>query len=533
MSRDDGSMPIDNSSIDALPDLETASRAELQRTLEQLARANRRLTLLNKIATRLMNDPHAAFSDLFEAIAIEIEADRYFYQRIDCHPPHDLHLVASSPHASEDEAGFSERLLSIASRYPLENSALVFGTEQLRESFDAEAIEQSGIQCFMRAPLIAPDGPLGAISFSSSARATFSEADQQLVRTFADQVAAVLVRQRLEAQLRESEQLYRGAVITGRLASWETNMVTRERIWTKEGMEMFGLDLPNGRGVVGGDSDEYRMTLHPDDRHKVAEFHRTADQIDSYPAEYRIIRSDGRLMWMSGRGRVIERGPDGRARRVANMVVDVTEQKKSEERTKLLIDELNHRVKNTLATVQAIVAQGLKFKPSIERARDTIESRLQSLSRSHDLLTRENWEGADLHDVIAQALRPFAYGSDDPPFALAGPPIRLRPKLALSLGMAFHELATNAAKYGALTIDSGRVNVAWSWEAKDVRPSVALEWTESGGPPVKPRSHRGFGSRLIENGLAHEVGGSAMLVYKTEGVRCTLRFPVESEERAA
>ena len=301
---------------------------------------------------------------------------------------------------------------------------------------------------------------------------------------------------------------------------------------TRRAFDLSGLDLPNGRGVVGGENDEYRRALHPEDRHKVAEFHRTADQIDSYPAEYRIIRSDGRLMWMSGRGRVIERGPDGKAIRVANMVVDVTEQKKSEQRTKLLIDELNHRVKNTLATVQAIVAQGLKFGPTVDRARDTIESRLQSLSRSHDLLTRENWEGADLHDVIAQALSPFAYGSDNPPFRLAGPHIRLRPKLALSLGMAFHELATNASKYGALTVDTGRVDVAWSWVDQEDHPSVQLEWTESGGPPVKPRSHRGFGSRLIENGLAHEVGGSAFLNYGEQGVRCTLRFPVESEEQA-
>ncbi len=532
MSREEGFVPIDNGSMEVLPDLETASRAELKQTLEQLARANRRLTLLNRIATRLMNDPHASFSDLFEAIAVEIGASLFFYQRIDSHQPEQLNLVAASHHASEEEAAISHRLLATSSQYPLANDILLLDTMQLRAGLDAETLERTGISSFMRAPLMAPDGPLGAVSFGSSVRWTFSDADQELVRTFADQFAAALVRQRLEAQLRESEQLYRGAVITGRLASWETNMVTRERIWTKEGVEMFGLDLPNGRGVVGGENDEYRRALHPEDRHKVAEFHRTADQINSYPAEYRIIRSDGRLMWMSGRGRVIERGPDGKAIRVANMVVDVTEQKKSEQRTKLLIDELNHRVKNTLATVQAIVAQGLKFGPTVDRARDTIESRLQSLSRSHDLLTRENWEGADLHDVIAQALSPFAYGSDNPPFRLAGPHIRLRPKLALSLGMAFHELATNASKYGALTVDTGRVDVAWSWVDQEDHPSVQLEWTESGGPPVKPRSHRGFGSRLIENGLAHEVGGSAFLNYGEQGVRCTLRFPVESEEQA-
>jgi PAS domain S-box-containing protein len=532
MAREDGFIGVDNGSVGSLPDLETASRAELQRTLEQLARANRRLTLLNRIATRLMNDPQASFSDLFEEISVEIDANVFFYQQVDNHRPHILNLVAASHHESEEEAAVSSALLATASRYPLVNNVLVLELMHLSARQDAESFRRMGIQTFMRAPLIAPDRLLGVVSFGSSAQSSFTEADQELVRTFADQLAAALVRQQLEAQLRESEQLYRGAVITGRLASWETNMVTRERIWTKEGLEMFGLDLPNGRGVVGGEHDEFRTTLHPEDRYKVAEFHRTADEIDSYPAEYRIVRSDGRLMWMSGRGRVIERGPDGRARRVANIVVDVTERKKSEQQTKLLIDELNHRVKNTLATVQAIVAQGLKFGQPVDRARETIEARLQSLSRSHDLLTRDNWEGADLHEIVAQAFRPFAHGNDDPPFRMNGPHIRLRPKLALSLGMAFHELATNASKYGALSTESGRINVAWSLAVHEDHVCVELEWTEIGGPLVEPRLHRGFGSRLIENGLAHEVGGSASILYRTEGVYCTMRFPVEPEEHS-
>lgn len=511
---------------EALPNLENASRAELQLTLEQLARANRRLALLNRVATRLMSAPEASFSDLFEEMAIEVGARFYFYQRTDSNRPGVLLLAAASDQASEEDAKRSNDILKAIAQLIQANQGLVLEAVQIGREESLAPLRHMGIQSFMRLPLLAQDRLLGVVSFGSTSRALFQEDDRELIRTFADQLAAALERQRLVLQLRESEQVYRGAVITGRLASWETNMVTRERIWTKEGLEMFGLDLPNGRGVVGGDDDEFKRTLHPEDRYKVADFHRMADEIDAYPAEYRILRSDGRLMWMSGRGRVIERGPDGKARRVANIVVDVTERKKSEERTKLLIDELNHRVKNTLATVQAIIAQTLKNKSPGRDTRETVEARLQSLARSHDLLTRENWEGAFLHEVVRQALHPFVRAGDDGKVRLDGRPLRLRPKVALSLGMTLHELATNASKYGALSVESGRVAIRWSTTAVEGEPAIALSWQEAGGPSVRPPVRKGFGSRLIEQGLAHELGGDARLQFLPEGVHCTINFPV-------
>lgn len=517
---------------DTLPNLENASRAELQLTLEELARANRRLALLNRVATRLMSAPQASFSDLFEEVAAEVGARFFFYQRIDSNRPEVLLLAAASDQASEEDAKRSNDILTAVSQLTQVDQALVLESTRIGRDESLAPLREMGIQSFMRVPLLAQDRLLGVVSFGSG-RAVFHEADRELIRTFADQLAAAHERQRLVLQLRESEQLYRGAVITGRLASWETNMVTRERIWTKEGLEMFGLDLPNGRGVVGGDNDEYRRTLHPDDRHKVAEFHRTADEIDAYPAEYRIVRSDGRLMWMSGRGRVIERGPDGKARRVANIVVDVTERKKSEERTKLLIDELNHRVKNTLATVQAIIAQTLKDRSPGSDTRETLEARLQSLARSHDLLTRENWEGASLHEVVRQALHPFVRAGDGAQVSMEGRPLRLRPKVALSLGMTLHELATNASKYGALSVETGRIAIRWSGTSVEGKPSLELSWQEEGGPVVQPPARKGFGSRLIEQGLAHELGGHARLQFLPEGVHCTINFPVSLVEEHA
>jgi two-component sensor histidine kinase/PAS domain-containing protein len=473
-----------------------------------------------------MSQNQSSFSELFEAIAEEIGARYFFYQRTDSIRPEILTLAAASQQRSEEEAIVANAFLTAASLADSTNKSLVLGGSELAQNDAFARLKPFGLQCFMRVPLLAQDRLLGVVSFVSISSPEFLQADQEFVRTFADQLAAAVERERLVQQLKESEQIYRGAVITGRLASWETNMVTRERIWTKEGMEMFGLDLPNGRGIVGGDKDEYRLALHPDDRHKVAEFHKTADRIDSYPAEYRIVRPDGRLLWMSGRGRVIERDAEGKARRVANIVVDVTERKQSEERTKLLIDELNHRVKNTLATVQAIVAQSLRDERDTKDARETIEARLQSLSSSHNLLTRGNWEGSDLHEVVGEAMRPFLRPSTERQISVEGPQVRLRPKVALSLGMAFHELATNASKYGALSVASGQVAIWWTPALAGTVPHLELFWREQGGPTVKPRSRRGFGSRLIEQGLAHELGGSALLEYLPSGINCRISFPL-------
>jgi len=518
----------------ALPDLDRASRAELHFTLDQLARANRRLALLYRVATALMSGTQTSFSELLEAIAEEIGARYFFYQRADSIRPEILALAAASQQQSEEEAIVSDAFLTAAEISSPPNQPIVLGGSELAQNEAFASLQAIGLQSFMRVPLLAQDRLLGVISFVSTSSPTFLDADQEFVKTFADQLAAAVERERLVKQLQESEQIYRGAVITGRLASWETNMVTRERTWTKEGMEMFGLDLPNGRGVVGGDHDEFRLTLHPEDRYKVADFHATADRIDTYPAEYRIVRSDGRQMWMSGRGRVIERGVDGKARRVAHIVVDVTDRKKSEERTKLLIDELNHRVKNTLATVQAIVAQSLRDERDTRHARETVEARLQSLSNSHNLLTRENWEGAALDEVVSEAIRPFRRSNQEGQFIVAGPEVRLRPKVALSLGMALHELATNASKYGALSVASGQVALQWTRAAVGGAPYLDLLWREQGGPTVKPRAKRGFGSRLIEQGLAHELGGSARLEFLPSGINCSIRFPLlPSEEEAS
>ncbi len=195
---------------------------------------------------------------------------------------------------------------------------------------------------------------------------------------------------------------------------------------------------------------------------------------------------------------------------------------------RLLVDELNHRVKNTLATVQSFAFQSFRgLDGAAARQREAFEGRLLALSAAHNILTREQWAGAGLHAVIEEVLRPFQAGGTR--FAPSGPDLRLPPRVALALGMVLHELCTNAAKHGALSVIEGRVALTWEVGASENGAHrLHLVWRESGGPPVTPPMRRGFGSRLIERGLAAELGGHARIDFPPEGVVCEIFSAVEA-----
>ncbi|HEY2752245.1 sensor histidine kinase [Phenylobacterium sp.] len=205
---------------------------------------------------------------------------------------------------------------------------------------------------------------------------------------------------------------------------------------------------------------------------------------------------------------------------------DVTEHERTRSRQRLLIEELNHRVKNTLATVQSIVAQTFRARALPARAREDVEERLMALARAHDLLTQENWEGADIADVVAQAVTPFA-SSGAGGFDISGPSLRLTPHRALAIAMALQELTTNAVKYGALSHPEGRVCIRWSLHPSADEPDetvrvLRLNWIETGGPPVVPPTRRGFGLRLLQQGLSHELDGRATVTFGPAGLECEI-----------
>jgi PAS domain S-box-containing protein len=240
-------------------------------------------------------------------------------------------------------------------------------------------------------------------------------------------------------------------------------------------------------------------------------------------------RKDGSMLWAAV---LISPTLDKTGDVVQHFVsfVDLSKHKQEEDRLRFLLGELNHRTQNTLATVQAIAVQTLRGRANKEVV-DAFEGRILALSKAHSLLGRKHWETVSLRDVIDQILQPF--GLNDcrvARFSVEGDSVRLQPKAALTLAMLFHELATNAAKHGALSNGAaGKIDIAWHAELTPQGDRMRLRWHESGGPPVTPPGRKGFGSRLIEGGLAQDLGGEVRLDYEPLGVVCQVIMPVRRE----
>ncbi len=272
----------------------------------------------------------------------------------------------------------------------------------------------------------------------------------------------------------------------------------------------------------------WERIIHPDDLDSFRGIFEGAFAVRGpFRTETRVIDRTGAVRWLRCEG--VPRLDDaGRFLGYTGCNVDITDAKLAEEHLLLLIHELNHRVKNTLATVQSIAAQSLRGLdgPEAEAARAAFEARLLALARVHDVLTKESWDGAELSAVVADAIRPLdAAGNAPSRFRVEGPPLRLSPRLALSIAMALHELGTNAVKYGALSNEGGTIGIAWALRRGE-ETQLCLRWEERGGPPVSKPTRTGFGSRLIERSLARELAGEVTLTYEPTGVVCTIDAPV-------
>ena len=234
------------------------------------------------------------------------------------------------------------------------------------------------------------------------------------------------------------------------------------------------------------------------------------------------------MIWLSVRSTPV-RSDNNQLLYVVRVVQDITERKASERRQKLLIDELNHRVKNTLATVQSLASQTARGAPSPAEFREAFEGRLIALSKAHDQLTVHHWESVDLRELLSGSLAPYT-GTGPERIVLRGEDIVLRPRAVLTLAMVFHELATNAAKYGALSAPGGSVEIVWQPVlAEDGgRPMLRIEWIEQGGPAVVEPTRRGFGSKLIEGSIPSDLSGIATLVYDPAGLRCAIAVPLDA-----
>jgi PAS domain S-box-containing protein len=449
-----------------------------------------------------------------------------------------------------------------------------------------------------------------------------------------------------EIALRASEERYRSALMLGRMGSWEVDFIKGVRTWTPEGMALFGFDLGDGLGQVGGEVDELRQIMHPEDRHLLAQYHALTNTQDSFPAEYRIVKANGKVCWLSGYGRVLDRQANGKAHRVIHVatditerkqieaslaeseqrsrwlasivefsddaiisknldgvitswnrgaervfgykaeeavgqpitiiipkdqldeersiltrirrgehidhfetvrqrkdgslivasltvspvknaegkivgasknVRDITEQKRSQEQIATLAREAEHRSKNLLATVQATVKLSQSETP--EGLKQTIEGRIAALAKVNSLFIETHWIGAELSAIAIQELSPYS-ADDKERVRINGPQVLLDPNAAQIIAVSLHELATNAAKYGALSVPNGHIGLEWVHEADG---QLVLHWRETGGPAVKTPTHCGFGTRIIER-MISQLKGKARFDWNAGGLVCEITF---------
>ncbi|MEK0082696.1 HWE histidine kinase domain-containing protein [Benzoatithermus flavus] len=248
---------------------------------------------------------------------------------------------------------------------------------------------------------------------------------------------------------------------------------------------------------------------------------RSAETLTPYEVEGTVLTKDGEVRWIRSMA-LPHRGEDGSVV-WDGVILDITAEKEADEQKRVLMAELDHRVRNTLALVQALASATLPQGPE----RETYFGRLKALAHAHTLLAETRWKGASLARIVATELAPYGGRATGPPrTVIAGPDVMLRPEAAQALVLVLHELVTNAAKHGALSAPQGRVELSWTTEPGPKGSWLTLVWIESGGPKVEPPTRQGFGRMLIVHSIRHSLGGETTLDFRPEGLRCAIRLPL-------
>ncbi len=336
--------------------------------------------------------------------------------------------------------------------------------------------------------------------------------NQQLEARVAERTAEL---EASTARLMQSEQRRSLALAAGNMGSWEWDRATGRYLWDEGQYRIFGVDPADF--VVAPET--IRTRVHSDDWHNLQiGFERMAKDGRAHQLEFRVLRPDGQVRWCVGSAAATV-DADGRIARVSGVTFDITDRKEAEERQMLLAREVDHRAKNALALVQSILRlTRAKTLPAYIAA---VEGRIKALSRAHAILSQSRWHGADLHGLVDEELAPYRVGNAER-IRTTGPEVLLQPASAQTLALALHELATNAAKYGALSSESGQLRL--SWMLNDGK--LNLDWRECGGPVTKPPSAKGFGTRIITASIERQLYGHVAFDWRSEGLRCMISVPL-------
>lgn len=321
--------------------------------------------------------------------------------------------------------------------------------------------------------------------------------------------------ERSNARLLDSEHRRSLALAAGRMGSWDWDASTKRYTWDEGQCRIFGVEYGQFSPTV---ANLYAL-VHPDDLDEFREaFQKMSEEQSSQQFQFRIRRPGGEVRWcmMSA---AATHDNDNRLTRISGVTFDITRQRENEERQSLLAREVDHRAKNALTVVQAVVR--------MTRANDmdgyvsAVEGRIQALSQAHNILADSRWAGASLKRLVEEELAAFN-NEDGARFNLSGPDILLMPDKAQSLALSLHELTTNAAKYGALSVENGSVDVSWSISDDG---TLSINWREKGGPPIVEPTRKGFGTRILFAGVEQQLNGKAEMDWQPDGLVCRLSIP--------
>jgi len=334
------------------------------------------------------------------------------------------------------------------------------------------------------------------------------ELEQRVAERTAELVAS-------NVRLLESEQRRSLALAAGQMGSWDWDLVNGDWMWDEGHCRIFGVDpksfkpsLHNVSALVDPHDMRRLQQMIVDFRHHGAR---------AYQTEFRVMRPDGAVRWCYGTAAPTV-GKSGKVVRVSGVTIDITDRKEAEERQALLAREVDHRAKNALALVQSIVR--LTRAKTLPSYIDAVEGRIKALSSAHTVLANSRWQGASLLGLVNEEFAPYRTG-DAERILVKGPEIVLQPSAAQTLALALHELATNAAKYGALSV-AGRIEL--TWEVSDGK--LIMHWTEEGGPPVQTPAHQGFGTRIILASIERQLSGNTTFHWNEGGLTCVLSVPL-------
>jgi PAS domain S-box-containing protein len=358
-----------------------------------------------------------------------------------------------------------------------------------------------------------PTNPISAsISGAQAAILGFALTAYVLAALFAERRECEVVLQGSEARLQE-------ALAGGEVMAFECDIGGGPAQRSQNTTQVLGIGPQQALTA-----EQFLARLHPDDRERLKEYHRRA-RVDS-PAMviFRFMRPDDQEVWLEETSRT-ECDAAGRPVRVKGLVRDITRRKVAEERQNLLIAELDHRVKNVLARVAAVVRQTRRRFATIDEFVKSLDGRIQSIATAHALLSQSRWHGVGLADLVRRQLAPY---TTDTNTVISGPDVTLTSAETQAVAIVMHELVTNAAKYGALSSPNGRVSVRWDRTGADAAAILTITWRELGGPPIAAPVQTGYGSSVIRDLIPHELGGTVNLIFLSDGACCKIEIPLEA-----